>query len=72
MRGVARRHLDAAGADMTAVPPRIVPAFLPVALVPLYLDAMQRPGYDPLRTVVDVPQWRKLWTLWRAARRGRP
>jgi phytoene synthase len=71
MRGVARRHLDAARADMAAVPPRIAPAFLPLALVPLYLGAMQRPDYDPLTTVVDVPQWRKLWTLWRAARRGR-
>jgi len=31
---------------------------------------MERPGYDPFTTVVDVPQWRKLWTLWRAARRS--
>jgi phytoene synthase len=72
MRGVARRHLDAARADMVAVPAPIVPAFLPVALVPLYLAAMERPDYDPLTTVVDVPQWRKLWSLWRAARRGGP
>jgi phytoene synthase len=72
MRGVARRHLDAARADMAAVPAPIVPAFLPVALVPLYLAAMERPDYDPLTTVVDVPQWRKLWRLWRAARRGGP
>jgi phytoene synthase len=72
MRGVARRHLDAARADMAVVPPPIVPAFLPVALVPLYLAAMERPDYDPLTTVVDVPQWRKLWRLWRAARRGGP
>ena len=72
MRGVARRHLDAARAGMAAVPPRIAPAFLPLALVPAYLNVMDGPGYDPLQTVVDVPQWRKLWTLWRAARRGRP
>jgi phytoene synthase len=72
MRGVARRHLDAARAGMAAVPPRIAPAFLPIALVPAYLKVMDGSGYDPLHTVVDVPQWRKLWTLWRAAGRGRP
>jgi phytoene synthase len=70
MRGVARRHLDAARADGTGVPQRIAPAFLPVSLVPAYLRALERPGYDPFTTVVDVPQWRKLWTLWRAAGRG--
>jgi phytoene synthase len=70
MRAVARRHLDAARAGMTNLPPRTAPAFLPVSLVPAYLRAMERPGYDPFTTVVDVPQWRKLWTLWRAARRG--
>lgn len=70
MRAVARRHLDAARVDMTNLPPRTAPAFLPVSLVPAYLRAMERPGYDPFTTVVDVPQWRKLWTLWRAARRA--
>ena len=46
-----------------------MPAFLPVALVPGYLAAMERPGYDPFKTAVDVPQWRRQWALWRAARR---
>ncbi|HYY84995.1 MAG TPA: phytoene/squalene synthase family protein [Beijerinckiaceae bacterium] len=72
MRGVARRHLDAAHRHTTNLPPRIAPAFLPAALVPPYLQAMERPGYEPFTTVVDVPQWRKLWTLWWAARRRRP
>jgi phytoene synthase len=35
-----------------------------------YLAAMERPGYDPLNTVVEIPRWRRLWTLWRASRRG--
>ena len=49
--------------------PAAMPAFLPVALVPGYLAAMERPGYDPFKTAVEVPQWRRQWVLWRAARR---
>lgn len=70
MRGVARRHLDAARTLRTSVPPEARPAFLPVALVDGYLRQMERRGYDPFRTVVDLPQWRKQWRLWRAARHG--
>jgi hypothetical protein len=29
---------------------------------------MERPGYDPLSTVIEVPNWRRIWRLWRAAR----
>jgi phytoene synthase len=46
-----------------------MPAFLPVALVPGYLAAMERPDYDPFRSDPSVAQWRRQWTLWRAARR---
>ena len=42
---------------------------LPVALVPGYLSVMERPGYDPFRSAVEVSQWRRQWVLWRAARR---
>jgi len=70
LRGVARRHLDHALVLGATVSPTVAAAFLPVALVPAYLGRMERRGYDPLRTVVDVPQWRKQWLLWRAARRG--
>jgi len=52
------------------VPPTIASAFLPAALVEPYLARMERPGYDPFRTVVDLAQWRKQWLLWRTARRG--
>jgi phytoene synthase len=31
---------------------------------------MEARDYDPFRTIVDLPRWRKLWVLWRAARRG--
>jgi 15-cis-phytoene synthase len=48
-----------------AVPAKARPAFKPVALVEPYLQAMERPGYDPFRTPVDLPQWRRLLALWR-------
>ena len=70
MRGIARRHLDAARALAGSLPSAVAPALLPLALVPGYLARMERPDYDPFRTVVDLPQWRRQWILWRAARRG--
>lgn len=44
-------------------------ALLPVALVPEYLKAMERPGYDPFRTRIEIAPWKKPWILWRASRR---
>jgi phytoene synthase len=70
LRAIARDHLRRARALRATVPPAIVPAFLPVALVEPYLRRMEGRGYDPFRTVVDLPQWKKQWLLWRAARRG--
>lgn len=69
LRSEARRHLAAFEARLAEIPAGSTPAFLPVALVPGYLAAMERPGYDPFKTTVDVPQWRRQWALWRAARR---
>ena len=70
MRALARDHL--ARARAAGIPAEAIPAFLPLALVEPYLAAMERPDYDPYRTVIDVPAWRKLAKLWWAARRGRP
>ncbi len=70
LRALARRHLKAYEAARATIVPAARPAFLPVALVEPYLAAMERPGYDPLNTVIEVPRWRRLWTLWRASRRG--
>ena len=68
IRELARKHFDAFKRLTPAVPAISVPAFLPVALVPLYFDRMEGKDYDPFRTIVAVPQWRRQWTLWRAAR----
>jgi 15-cis-phytoene synthase len=70
LRAFARANLDAFTARCAALPPAAVPAFLPVALVRPYLDRMERRDYDPFTTPVEVPQWRRQWALWRAARRN--
>jgi phytoene synthase len=67
-RAQARSHLDRIRNTLAELPDRLVPALLPVALVRAYLARMDRGDYEPFRTVVDVPQWRKQWLLWRAAR----
>ena len=71
LRAEARRHLARVQAlAPRQVTPLIRPAFLPLALVPGDLAAMERPGYDPLRTIIDRPAWRKIASLWRASRRS--
>jgi phytoene synthase len=49
----------------------LLPAFLPGALVPLYLKRAGRKGFDPLKQSGDVPQHRKQMTLLAAALRRR-
>ena len=69
LRNEARGHLAAFEAQLPRLPAATAPAFLPTALVPGYLAPMERADYDPFKTVIDVPQWRRQWALWRAARR---
>jgi 15-cis-phytoene synthase len=69
LRAFARANFTEFAARHAALQPAVAPAFLPVALVPAYLDRMERRGYDPFTTPVDVPQWRRQFILWRAARR---
>jgi 15-cis-phytoene synthase len=68
MRRIARNHLAALRDQLSSVPRQMLPALLPVALVPPLLQRMDAPQYDPFRPPI-VPQWRKQWTLWRAAKR---
>jgi phytoene synthase len=67
LRGLARRHIDAAygGLSRMAAPARI--ALLPLALCEPYLKRMEKRGYDPYESHIDLPQWRRQWALWRAA-----
>ncbi|HLH10617.1 MAG TPA: phytoene/squalene synthase family protein [Methylovirgula sp.] len=66
MRALARRHLQAFFAIDTG---KAAPAYLPLALSAPYLHEMDRPGYDPFVRRVELSQWRRLWRLWRAARK---
>lgn len=68
MRALVRRHLSAYAAERATIATVAAPAFLPVAMVEGYLAQMERPGYDPLTSVIDMPNWRRIWRLWRAAR----
>ena len=70
MRLHIRGHLTAANDLLATAPAAVLPAFLPLALVRPLLKKMERRGYDPL-SAIDMPQWRRQWTLWRAARRPR-
>ena len=69
IRALARDHYQEASRRLASLPREIISAFLPLELVPLYLDRMEQPDYDPFKTPVEVPQWRRQWRLWRAARR---
>jgi len=71
LRQQARQHLAELDEWRSLVPPEASPAYLPVALVPAQLARMERKDYDPFQPV-ELPQWRRQWILWRAARRDFP
>jgi phytoene synthase len=68
LRMLARAELAAARDLLPTAPRQVMPALLPVALVLPLLDRMERGGQDPF-VPVELPQWRRQWWLWRAARR---
>jgi phytoene synthase len=67
-----RDHARAAFGRFRAAAPDIpessAPAFLAAALVPPWLARLDASAVDPFE-LVEVPQWRRQWVLWRAARR---
>lgn len=68
LRAVARSHLDIFDARLHSLPNKSRPAFLATSLCEPYLRLMEKPGYDPFKTVIELPQWRRQWILWRASR----
>ena len=70
LTGLARDRMSAARAAATGLDPALLPAFLPAAMVDVYLKRTKRPGVDPLRDAIEVSPLARQWTLWRAARRG--
>ena len=69
MRDLARFHLMEAQKRMVTLPKTVLPAFLPVELVAGSLERMEKPEYEPFKSQIQMPQWLRPWTLWRAARR---
>ena len=67
MRALARRHLAAAHATLNVAPAKILPPFLPLALLGPQLRRMERADYAPFRFAPMAP-WRRQWLLWRAGR----
>jgi 15-cis-phytoene synthase len=67
LREIARRHLADAQRLLPELPAPVRPAFIPLALVPLYLSRMEKADVSPFAGIVEAPQWRRQWALWRAA-----
>ena len=65
LRAVARQHLEHVRTLRPTVIAQTAPAFRPLALVEPYLRQMERRDYDPFHTAVELPQWRRIWALWR-------
>jgi len=68
LRGHARAALAQFQGARAAIPDRCAPAFLVVEVVPPWLARLDRAAGDPF-TPVELPQWRRQWAIWRAARR---
>jgi 15-cis-phytoene synthase len=65
VRALARRELQSARAQMAQLPSPAIPALLPLALVRPSLDRLEKsPPFRP----AEIPQWRRQWLIWRAAR----
>ncbi len=69
LRTLARAHLAAFAEKLPGVSRKFRPALLPAALCEPYLKQAERPGYHPLKSIVELPQWKRQWYLWRASRR---
>lgn len=68
LRSLAREHLEAFKA--TKLPQSARPPFLLLSLTEHYLRLMEKLRPNPFEEPVEIPQWRRQWTLWRASRRS--
>jgi 15-cis-phytoene synthase len=68
LRAHARDAFAGFRAAAQALPAAAAPAFLVAALVPQALDRLDAAAANPFEAI-EVPQWRRQWTLWRASRR---
>jgi len=70
LREKARENYKDLDRLLPSLPRQAQPAFLPLVLADAYLARMERRGYDPFKTPVEISQFRRQWKLWRAARRA--
>lgn len=68
LRALVRQHFEKFAAIRMARAGNAAGAFLPVSLCEAYLRQMEKRGYEPFETPVNLPQWRRQYRLWRAAR----
>lgn len=66
----ARHHLIKAEQAIAGLSAAHKPVFLPMALVPLYLDHMERNNQRAFGGFPPVSQLKRQWRLWRASRRA--
>src|SRR5215510_10587645 len=71
LRDIAVRHYQEARVLIERDGSDAVAAWLPVATVPLDVRALSRFADKPF-AAIELPPWRRQWTLWRAARLGHP
>ena len=64
-RREARGHLANAISAVANLSEGLMPAFLPLALVPPYLKESEKRERDLFRAPIELPQWRRQWALWR-------
>ncbi|PWL18000.1 phytoene/squalene synthase family protein [Falsochrobactrum shanghaiense] len=67
MLALAREHFAIFSKARKDLPKSLVPAFLPVALVPAYLKAIERLGAKAVEEVADLSPLRKQWLMLRAS-----
>ncbi|MGL5139453.1 MAG: phytoene/squalene synthase family protein, partial [Beijerinckiaceae bacterium] len=61
LRGYSREHLQNFNNLRRDLDQRLIPAFLPLALLEPYLKAMERRNYHPFEAIIDTVQWRRIW-----------
>jgi len=71
LRDRARAHMEQLRGLLPDVTGDAWPAFLTLALVPLRLAKLDAAEVARGAPQADIPQWRRQWALWRAARRKR-
>ncbi len=70
MAALAGEHLSAFLKDAQAIPQTLRPAFLPLALVPAYLDRIASQPAKALTKPADIAGWKRHWLLLTTASRG--